>query len=64
MEQPLKTKPDAPGGESSAVGWDNSGVEPANASVYCPICFHRLEQNHCKLICGICGYYMSCSDYY
>jgi hypothetical protein len=33
-------------------------------SRYCPICSHRLESRRCKLVCGTCGYYMSCADYY
>ena len=32
--------------------------------LYCPVCSTRLEQRKCKLLCRLCGYYMSCSDYY
>ena len=35
-----------------------------DASQYCPVCSQRLESRRCKLICAVCGYYMSCSDYY
>jgi hypothetical protein len=35
-----------------------------DASRYCPVCWQRLESRRCKLICVVCGYYMSCSDYY
>jgi hypothetical protein len=35
-----------------------------DASRFCPVCSQRLESKHCKLICRVCGYYMSCSDYY
>src|SRR6266849_5692765 len=35
-----------------------------DASWYCPVCSQRLESRRCKLMCGICGYYMSCADYY
>jgi hypothetical protein len=35
-----------------------------DASVYCPVCSQRLESRRCKLICAVCGYYMSCADYY
>jgi hypothetical protein len=34
------------------------------ASNYCPVCSERLESRRCKLICNVCGYYMSCADYY
>ncbi len=33
-------------------------------SSYCPVCSQRLESRRCKLICSVCGYYMSCADYY
>jgi len=33
-------------------------------SRYCPVCSQRLESRRCKLVCGTCGYYMSCADYY
>jgi hypothetical protein len=35
-----------------------------DASRYCPVCSQRLESRRCKLICQVCGYYMSCADYY
>jgi hypothetical protein len=43
---------------------ENATRELSSASVYCPVCFRRLQQHKCKLICAACGYYMSCSDYY
>lgn len=30
----------------------------------CPNCCARLAGHRCKLVCGHCGYYMSCADYY
>ncbi len=33
-------------------------------SRYCPVCSQRLQSRRCKLICSVCGYYMSCADYY
>jgi len=35
-----------------------------DVSQYCPVCSQRLESRRCKLICPVCGYYMSCADYY
>ena len=40
------------------------GTANMDASWYCPVCSQRLESRRCKLICPVCGYYMSCSDYY
>jgi hypothetical protein len=31
---------------------------------FCPVCSRRLQPQKCKLRCLVCGYYMSCSDYY
>ena len=42
----------------------SSGVEEHTPSSYCPVCSERLEAQRCKLVCAVCGYYMSCSDYY
>jgi hypothetical protein len=39
-------------------------ISPAEASQYCPVCSQALAPQRCKLICPLCGYYMSCSDYY
>src|SRR6267142_2099450 len=35
-----------------------------DVSRYCPVCSQRLESRRCKLVCSVCGYYMSCADYY
>ena len=35
-----------------------------DVSRYCPVCSQRLISRRCKLICAVCGYYMSCADYY
>src|SRR5580692_9272779 len=40
------------------------GVSGEDPSRYCPVCSQRLESRRCKLICPVCGYYMSCADYY
>jgi len=54
--------------ESVATTRNESGRDTAAAVVdvarYCPVCSQRLESRRCKLICSVCGYYMSCADYY
>ena len=42
----------------------SSFARPEDPSRYCPVCSQRLESRRCKLICSVCGYYMSCADYY
>jgi rubrerythrin len=39
-------------------------VREEHALLYCPVCSQRLESRRCKLLCQVCGYYMSCADYY
>jgi hypothetical protein len=43
---------------------ESVGVAGEDPSRYCPVCSQRLESRRCKLICPVCGYYMSCADYY
>jgi len=56
----------APGASSQTVPNAERSVAAAqeDASRYCPVCSQRLESRRCKLICVVCGYYMSCADYY
>jgi len=46
------------------LGRAAAGLPGEDASRYCPVCSHRLESKRCKLVCTVCGYYMSCADYY
>lgn len=53
------------GSESAATDLPKPAtVEQEDASRFCPVCSQRLESRRCKLICNVCGYYMSCADYY
>jgi len=51
-------------GPSAQMGSETSPHRQEDASRYCPVCSQRLESRRCKLICNVCGYYMSCADYY
>ena len=45
----------------AAASVASRGEDPSR---FCPVCSQRLESRRCKLMCSVCGYYMSCADYY
>ena len=49
---------------TDAQAEDTSARGRGDASRFCPVCSQCLESRRCKLICNVCGYYMSCADYY
>jgi len=51
-------------GQLGQLASEASTDRQEDASRYCPVCSQRLESRRCKLICNVCGYYMSCADYY
>jgi hypothetical protein len=59
---------ESPGREGSqateTVNLQQDSAPHEDASRYCPVCSQRLTSRRCKLICTVCGYYMSCADYY
>jgi hypothetical protein len=54
----------APSLDSGAAEEIPVATDTEDVSRYCPVCSQRLESRRCKLVCGVCGYYMSCADYY
>lgn len=45
---------------------DRPAAASSDAMLICPNCGKRLSERKCKLFCPdpLCGYYLSCSDYY
>jgi hypothetical protein len=39
-------------------------VGPVHPERFCPNCSTELKEERCKLSCGGCGFYLSCSDFY
>ncbi|MGP8186647.1 MAG: hypothetical protein ACLQKY_11300 [Terracidiphilus sp.] len=50
--------------QSGAPGSAAEARAVEHHSQICPTCGQRLTGHRCKLVCGRCGYYMSCADYY
>jgi len=62
---PVRPEPVGSASPQLATEAKESAIAPQeDASRYCPVCSQRLESRRCKLICAVCGYYMSCADYY
>jgi ribosomal protein S27AE len=42
----------------------NPVVVSSHPERFCPNCSSELKEWRCKLSCGVCGFYLSCSDFY
>ena len=42
----------------------DASADPAAVMRTCANCGSAMEERKCKLICHVCGYFLSCSDYY
>jgi hypothetical protein len=62
LEERIKEDPSQSASSTGAVPAAITAHE--DASRFCPVCSRRLESRRCKLVCNVCGYYMSCADYY
>jgi len=66
LEERVEKEPSYDSSGFGAVSAGNATQAPVyeDASRFCPVCSQRLESRRCKLVCNVCGYYMSCADYY
>lgn len=51
-------------GEGNHAEMKPLDTKPCHPERFCPNCSAELRKNRCKLSCPVCGFYLSCSDFY
>jgi len=50
--------------DAAAGGAKEPAARTPDPVQFCPNCSAQLKEEHCKLTCPRCGFYLSCSDFY